>query len=105
MNEYESPNAQSAAMNDHNDNDNDTHQSSGLKRSNTRPNTPRKLAVDQLRRAASLRDAGNGGTLSRSNSTASGPSPRVAKMGLERSASDAARRIAMAKLTGEKIVA
>lgn len=102
MEDYDYPSAQSAHTDDYNDNDN---QPSGLQRSNTRPTTPRKLAVDQLRRAASLRDASNGGSLSRSNSTAVGASPRVARMGLERSASDAARRIAMAKLTGEKITA
>ena len=63
----------------------------------TSPKSPRQLAVQAIRRAASVRE-GNG--------SAAQHSPRgVARMGLERSASDAARRLAMAKLTGETIVA
>jgi hypothetical protein len=61
------------------------------------PKSPRQLAVQAIKRAASLRE-GNGSTAQ--------SSPRgVARLGLERSASDAARRMAMAKLTGETIVA
>lgn len=73
------------------------------------PLSPRILAVQALKRAASVREGnqnGNNnsnGSLARSASQLS--SPRIANLGLERSASDAARRMAMAKLTGEKIVA
>lgn len=58
--------------------------------------------IEQLRRAASMRE---GGQTSTSNGSPGGPLERVARLGLERSASDAARRLAMAKLTGERIVA
>lgn len=101
------------------------------------PFSPRAMAIQQLKRAASLREQQKGnmtpshsqdglnGTASSSTSCHSGhghiptspinspsttgmsPSmsraPSIKRLGLERSASDAARRLAMAKLTGEKI--
>lgn len=104
------------------------------------PISPRAMAIQQLKRAASLREQKGNNTnssnaaatqdyaasspqqhhdtpaASASASTAnSGHSPSIGmspsmsrapsikRLGLERSASDAARRMAMAKLTGEKI--
>ena len=69
------------------------------------PLSPRIMAVATLKRAASLRE---GAPSSSANaSPASALPPRAAGLArpavLERSASDAARRLAMAKLTGEKV--
>ena len=58
------------------------------------PFSPRETVVEQLRRAISLREG----------SSTSGSSSSDSRAGLERSASDAARQHAMAKLTGEKMV-
>lgn len=104
------------------------------------PFSPRAMAIQQLKRAASVREAAAGQqqqhlTVSNSdnghhnqqpvstpsssghshhspdNSPSIGMSPSMSRapsikrLGLERSASDAARRLAMAKLTGEKVSA
>jgi hypothetical protein len=101
------------------------------------PFSPRAMAIQQLKRAASVREAAgrreeqqphqqhlqlsasdhghSQASLSPAASSLASPgigmspsmsrAPSIKRLGLERSASDAARRMAMAKLTGEKVTA